>query len=85
MMREGGAPGVQHCSDADAGTQMPGISCERERRLGRGLHEQIVDCSFVLVGDIAIKRSPRAIATRKSVLFSVASMIFVGVHSPKRR
>ena len=43
---------MQHCSDADAGTQMPGISCDRERRLGRGPHEQIVDCSFVLVGDI---------------------------------
>ena len=59
VLREGGAPGVQHCSDADAGTQMPGIGCDRERRLGRGLHQQIVDRPFVLVGDIGDRRRHR--------------------------
>ena len=56
VLCEGGAPGVQHCSDADAGTQMPGIGCDRERGLGCGLHEQIVDHPFVLVGDIGDRR-----------------------------
>jgi hypothetical protein len=38
---------------------MPGIGCDRERRLGRGLHEQIVDRWFVLVGDIGDRRRHR--------------------------
>jgi hypothetical protein len=59
MVRESGAPGVQHRRDADAGAQMLGIGRDRERRLGRGLHEQIVDRSFVLVGDIGDRRRHR--------------------------
>jgi hypothetical protein len=47
---------MQHCSDADAGAQMPAIGRGHERRLGRGIREQIVDRSFVLVGDIADRR-----------------------------
>src|SRR6201993_5498579 len=35
---------------------MPGIGCDRERGLGCGLHEQIVDHPFVLVGDIGDRR-----------------------------
>ena len=59
MMREGGAPGVQHCGDADPGPQMLGIGGDRERRLGRGLHQQIVDHSLVLVGDVGDRRRQR--------------------------
>ena len=39
-------------SDADAGAEMLGIGGDRERGLGRGLEQQIVDHGLVLVGDV---------------------------------
>jgi hypothetical protein len=38
---------------------VPGVGRDRERRLGRGLHEQIVDSSLVLVGDVGDRRRHR--------------------------
>ena len=53
MMGEGRAPGVQHGGDADPGAEAPGIGGDGERRLGRRLHQQVVDHALVLVGDVA--------------------------------
>jgi transposase len=39
VMRQGGAPGVQHRHEADASAEMLGISCDRERGLGRGFEQ----------------------------------------------
>ena len=53
MMGEGRAPGVQHGGDADPGAEAPGIGGDGERRLGRRLHQEVVDHALVLVGDVA--------------------------------
>src|SRR5271166_6588210 len=53
MMGEGRAPGVQHGGNADPGAEAPGIGGDGERRLGRRLHQQVVDHALVLVGDVA--------------------------------
>src|SRR5262245_40089595 len=53
------APGMEHRDDADACTQVLGIGSDRERGLGRRLHEQIVDHPFVLIGDAAELGWPR--------------------------
>jgi len=53
MMGEGRAPGVQHGGDADPGAEAPGIGGDGERRLGRRLHQEIVDHALVLPGDVA--------------------------------
>ena len=44
---------MEHRDDADAGTEMLGVGRDRERGLGRCLHEQVVDHAFVLIGDVA--------------------------------
>jgi hypothetical protein len=59
MVRESGAPDVQHGRGADAGTQILGICHDPERRIDCSPHEQIADCSFVLVGDIGDRRRHR--------------------------
>ena len=53
MMGEGRAPGVQHGGDADPGAEAPGIGGDGERRLGRRLHQEVVDHALVLPGDVA--------------------------------
>src|SRR5262245_8824612 len=53
MVREGGAPGMKDRDDADAGAQVLGVGCDRERGLGRSLHEQVIDHGLVLIGDAA--------------------------------
>ena len=53
MMGECRAPGVQHGGDADPGSEAIGIGGDGERRLGRRLHQQVVDHALVLVGDVA--------------------------------
>ena len=52
-MGERRAPGVQHGGDAYPGAEAPGIGGDGERRLGRRLHQQVVDHALVLVGDVA--------------------------------
>ena len=51
-MRQRGAPGVQDGYEADARTEMLGIGRDRERGLGRGLEQQVVDHRLVLIGDV---------------------------------
>ena len=46
------APGVQHGRDTDPGAEALGIGSDGERRLGRRLHQQVVDYTLVLVGDV---------------------------------
>jgi hypothetical protein len=41
---------------ANARAEMLGIGGDRERGLGRGLEQQIVDHRFVLIGDVAQRR-----------------------------
>ena len=53
MMGECRAPGVKHRGDADPCAEALGIGSDGERRLGRRLHQQIVDHALVLVGDVA--------------------------------
>ena len=53
MMGERRAPGVQHGGDADPGAEAPGIGGDGERRLGRRLHQEVVDHALVLAGDVA--------------------------------
>jgi hypothetical protein len=47
MMGECRAPAVQHGRDTDPGAEALGISSDGERRLGRCLHQQIVDHTLV--------------------------------------
>ena len=44
---------MEHRDDADAGAQVLGVGRDRERGLGRCLHEQVVDHALVLIGDVA--------------------------------
>ena len=43
---------MQHGGDADARAETLGIGGDGERGLGCRLHQQVVDCALVLVGDI---------------------------------
>jgi len=43
VLGERGAPGVQHRQETNAGAEMLGISRDRERGLGRGFEQQVVD------------------------------------------
>jgi len=52
-MDESGAPGVQYRDEADACAKMLGIGRDRERGLGRGLEQQVVDHRFILVCNVA--------------------------------
>jgi hypothetical protein len=52
MVGERRAPGVQHGRDTDPGAEALGIGSDGERRLGRRLHQQVVDHTLVLVGDV---------------------------------
>ena len=44
---------MQHGGDTDPRTEALGISGNRKRCLGRGLHQQVIDHALVLVGDVA--------------------------------
>ncbi len=44
---------MEHGGDADPGAEPLRIGRDRERGLGRGLHEQIVDHALVLIGHVA--------------------------------
>jgi hypothetical protein len=44
---------MEHGDNADAGAQMLGVSGDRECGLGRRLHEQAIDHTLVLIGDVA--------------------------------
>jgi len=46
------SPRVEHRGDADLGAKPLGIGGDRQRGFGRRREQQIVDCGFVLVGDI---------------------------------
>src|ERR1022692_4462843 len=52
MMGERRAPAVQHGGDTDPCAEALGIACDGARRLGRRLHQQVIDHALVLVGDI---------------------------------
>ena len=52
VVGERGAPGVQHRHEADASAEMLGIGRDRERGLGRGFEQQVVDHRLVLIGDV---------------------------------
>ena len=45
-------PGVQHCGDADARAEVPGIGGDGRHRLGRRLEQQIVDQRLVVERDV---------------------------------
>jgi hypothetical protein len=53
VMRQRGTPGVQHRHEADASAEMRGIRHDRDRGLGRGFEQQVVDHRLVLIGDVA--------------------------------
>jgi len=53
MMGEGRAPGVQHGGDRDARAEAPGIGGDGERCFGRRLHQEVVDHTLILPGDVA--------------------------------
>jgi hypothetical protein len=44
---------VQHGGDADPRAEAPGVGGDGERRLGRRLHQEVVDHALVLIGDVA--------------------------------
>ena len=46
------APSVQDGQDADASAEMLGVGCDRQHRLRRRFEQQVVDCGFVLIGDV---------------------------------
>ena len=52
MMGECRAPGVQHGRDTNPRAETLGIGGDGECRLGRRLHQEVVDHAFVLVGDV---------------------------------
>jgi hypothetical protein len=57
MMGERRAPGVQHGRNTDPCAEAPGIGGDGERRLGRRLHQQVVDHALVLVcGSLMVMR-----------------------------
>ena len=43
---------MQHGGDTDPCAEALGIGCDSKRRLGRCLHQQVVDHALVLVGDV---------------------------------
>jgi hypothetical protein len=43
---------VQYGGDTDPRAEALGIACDGERRLGRCLHQQVIDHALVLVGDV---------------------------------
>ena len=53
MMGKRRAPGVQHGGNTEPRAEAPGIGSDGERRLGRCLHQEVVDHALVLVGDVA--------------------------------
>ena len=59
VVRQRGAPGVQHRHEADASAEMLGIGRDRERGLGRGFEQQVVDHRLVLIGDVGDRRRQR--------------------------
>src|SRR5216684_2720944 len=59
MMGHCRAPAVQYRRDADAGSEVLRVGRDGEHRLRRGLEQQIVDHSLVLVGDVANRRRQR--------------------------
>ena len=44
---------MQHGDDTDPCAEALGIGGDGERRLGRRLHQQVVDHALVLVGDVS--------------------------------
>ena len=52
VVGECGAPRVEHRDEADASAEMLGIGRDRERGLGRGFEQQVVDHRLVLIGDV---------------------------------
>jgi len=44
---------MEHRDDAGACAEMLGVGSDRERGLGRRLHEQVVDDALVLIGNVA--------------------------------
>ena len=44
---------MKHRGNADPCAEALGVGSDGERRLGRRLHQQIVDHALVLVGDVA--------------------------------
>ena len=59
VMRQRGAPRVQHRHEADASAEMPGIGRDLERGLGRGFEQQVVDHRLVLIGDVGDRSRQR--------------------------
>src|SRR3546814_4317692 len=49
MMGKRGSPCMEYGGDADPGTEMLGISGDREHRIGRGLEQQIIAQRFVMI------------------------------------
>ena len=49
MMGERRTPGMENRGDADAGAEVPWVSCDRGQGLGRCLEQDIVDDGLVLV------------------------------------
>ena len=58
-MRERRAPSVQDGGEADAGAEVLGVGGDGDERLGRGLEQDIVDHSLVLIGDVGDRRRQR--------------------------
>src|SRR5262245_10866321 len=58
-MGERRAPGMEHGGEPDASSEMLGVGGDGEQRLGRGLEEDGVDLSLVLVGDVGDRRRQR--------------------------
>src|SRR5215468_6512699 len=52
MVIERGAPGMEDGKDADAGAEVLGIGRDGDDGLGRGLEQDVVDRSLVVVGDV---------------------------------
>ena len=45
---------MEHRGGANASTEVLGVRCNRQQRLGRGAEQQVVDHRLVLVSDWAI-------------------------------
>ncbi len=50
---------MQHRHEADASAEMLGVGRDRERGLGRGFEQQVVDHRLVLIGDVADRSRQR--------------------------
>jgi len=53
------APGVENRKDADASTQVLGISRDGDRGLGGGFEQDVVDHGLVVIGDVGDLRRQR--------------------------